>query len=95
MKDKLITLIEFWNSEKELAIHCNTEEQAKKLLKAFDKMGKKWNGGDSYLKETEYEQFKNETVYFNDRTYFIRAYCEYFKVPMYEFEEVDLEDYEE
>ena len=95
MEDKLITLTEFWNSEEELAIHCDTEEQAKKLLKAFDKMGKKWIDETSYLEYTEYGLYENETVYFNDRTYFKRGYCKHYKVPMYEFEEVDLEGYEE
>ena len=51
-----ITLKEFWESDRDLAIHCNTEEEAKKLLKAFDKLGKKWCEGDSYLDDNHYKQ---------------------------------------
>ena len=36
-----ITLNEFWSKKKLMAIHCDTEEKANKLLKAFDKLGKK------------------------------------------------------
>ncbi len=43
-----ITLKQFFDSKKELlCIHCDTQEKAIKLLKEFDKLGKKWAGGDS------------------------------------------------
>lgn len=58
MKDKLITLTEFWNSEEELSIHCDTEEQAKKLLKAFDILkNKKVNLFHIWVFD-DYEQYK-------------------------------------
>ena len=50
MEDNKITLEEFWNSKEKLAIHCDTEEKAIKLLRAFNKMGKKWKSRDSYKK---------------------------------------------
>lgn len=38
---KKITLKEFWNSKKRMAIHCDSEEKAIDLLNAFDKLGKR------------------------------------------------------
>ena len=84
-----ITLKEFWESDKSLAIHCNTEEKAKKLLKAFDKSGKKWCEGDSYLDDTHYKQ---DICYDNICDYgYYDSYkkCNY---TIYEFDEVDLEN---
>ena len=46
---KKITLEEFFDSKEKLAIHCDTDEKAKKLCKAFAKMGKhQRDSGDSY-----------------------------------------------
>lgn len=50
---KKITLSEFFKNDEKLAIHCDTEEKANLLLKAFDKMGKKWFAGNSYLERNE------------------------------------------
>ena len=55
-----ICLGEFWHSKNRLAIHCDTEEKAYKLLKAFNKMGKKWYDGELYL-NTFYNQYKEKT----------------------------------
>lgn len=84
-----ITLSEFWNSEKELAIHCNTEEKAKKLLMAFDKLGKKWCDGDSYLADDCYRQ---DVCYDNNCEHGYYGYYKTAKYKIYEFEDVDLEN---
>ena len=86
-----ITLSEFWNSEKELAIHCNTEEKAKKLLKAFDKLGKTWGTGDSYLEFNCWNDYKEETCYSNNRGYASIDWCRASGYKVYEFEDIDLD----
>ena len=87
-----ITLTEFWNSKDKLAIHCDTEEKANKLLKAFDKLGKKWRRGDSYLKYNFYETYKEKICYSNWNTYDDVGYYKEDNVIIYEFDEVDLEN---
>lgn len=84
-----ITLKEFWESDRDLAIHCNTEEKAKKLLKAFDKLGKKWCDGDSYLAD---DCYRRDVCYDNNCEHsYYDSYkkCNY---AVYEFEDVDLEN---
>lgn len=86
-----IKLTEFWDSKQALAIHCDTQEKAKTLLKAFDKLGKKWVDGDSYLGDTYYNYFGRITCYTN--TGIIGRYNT-FKISyytIYEFDEVDLD----
>lgn len=90
MKNKKITLKEFFNSDRSLAIHCDTEEKANILLKAFDKMGKKWNSSTLYTKESNYEWYKEETCYYNDGTYCKKDWCLTMGAKVYEFEEVKL-----
>lgn len=87
--DKKITLKEFWDSKAGLAIRCITEEQAKKLLKAFDKLGKKWNSGSSYLDLTYWNRHTYEMNYGNNGTCSSkRAYY----ITIYEFGDVIFEE---
>ncbi len=87
---KKITLKEFWNSKEKLAIHCDTEEKAEKLLNAFDKLGKKWVNSDRYIDVNHWEIDKEKTCYCNE------GYCspiDWYKEndhKIYEFEDVDL-----
>lgn len=86
-----ITLTEFWNSKDKLGIHCDTEEKANKLLKAFDKIGQKWASNDSYLMINFYKYYKEKTYYTNENLY---GNCESLlskNYKIYEFDEVDLE----
>ena len=85
---KKITLKQFWNSKKILGIHCKTEEQANILCEAFDKMGKKWKGGRSYIKDNYWDLFKDKTIYRNDNAYASLNWSKVINV--YEFDEVDL-----
>ena len=87
---KKITLKEFWESEHELAIRCNTEEKAKTLLSAFDKMGKKWASDEAYSTYTRWQDYGSKTVYYNDKTYGYLEYAIGRNTKVYEFEEVDL-----
>ncbi len=90
---KKITLQQFWDSEKELAIHVRNEEEANKLCKAFYKLGKKWSNGASYL-NTDYNEYKEDTCYDNKGKYgeIEKSYLED-NIRVYEFDEVNLEIY--
>lgn len=93
LNDK-ITLKQFWKSKEKLAIHCNTEEKANKLSRAFDKMGKKWCDGSRYIGNTCWDYAKENTCYSNRH-----GYCDinWFKKhgwKVYEFEDVDFGSYQ-
>lgn len=88
MEDNKITLKQFWKSKDKLAIHCDTEEKAKQLLKAFDKMGKKWASGQSYLEVNCWNGYEENTCYSNNNGYaFINWYKEN-NYKIYDFEDV-------
>lgn len=89
---KKITLTDFWNSKAELAIHCKTEEQADTLLQAFDRLGKKWSSGSSYLKDNNWGEYKEETCYTNSGSYSPYDYYRTYNYTIYEFDDVDLEN---
>lgn len=84
-----ITLKEFWKSDKKLTIHCNTEEKAKILLKAFDKLGKKWCDGDSYLAD---DCYRRDVCYDNNCEHNCYGYYKAAKYKIYDFDEVDLDN---
>ena len=90
LKPKKITLKEFFESKQELAIHCDTEKKAKKLLSAFDKMGKRWNLGELYTELTKWEDYKKETIYYNDGCFADLDWGTEHNHIIYEFEDIDL-----
>lgn len=90
MENKKITLKVFFESDKKLAIHCDTEEKAIKLLTAFDKMGKKWSNDTSYLKCNLWGVYEKETCYSNRYMYAYKSSYLYDGIKVYEFEEVKL-----
>ena len=64
------------------------------LCSVFDKMGKKWSNGDSYLSNSEYNCCSNESCYGNSRTVMSLydlsgSNCD----GVYQFESVDLSKY--
>jgi hypothetical protein len=85
-----ITLSEFWKSKDELAIHCKTEDEAKELLKAFDKAGKRWRSGTRYTEKTRWGEYKENTTYANDNGYEDVEYSKRNEHKIFEFNEVDL-----
>lgn len=87
---KKITLNEFWNSPELCAIHCKTKKGAIKLLTAFDKMGKKWCDGSSYLKYNSWGAYKEETCYSNKGEFCSKGFYLGTIYRVYEFEEVEL-----
>lgn len=87
-----IKLTEFWNSKQALAIHCDTKEKAKTLLNAFNKLGKKRMGGNSYLSIDDYSIYMQYTCYTNNGLYCSYDWYKYNGYTIYEFEDVDLEN---
>ncbi len=96
-KEYKITIDEFWNhyvkEDEILGIHTKTEEQAKILLRVFDKMGKDWITGTSYLVSNCWSTFGDKTVYFNSTEYGSTDQAKEWGHRCYEFEDVDLERY--
>lgn len=86
----MITLQQFFESKKSLAIHCDTEEKAQKLCEAFDKMGKKWRLGQSYLEDNAWRKYKKDTCYTNNGFFYEKRWLLLDGFKIYEFEEVDL-----
>lgn len=80
---KKINIYDFYKSSKELLIKCDTFQQACILCDQFNKDGKKWYGGFSYL---ELVNFENSPTYYSNKGF-------HYSVPLglttYSFEEVD------
>lgn len=88
-----MTIKEFFESGKNLAIHCDTEEKAGKLLEAFDKVGYKWRTGYSYYADlTCWDMYKKDTCYSNGGGYGEIDWYKSKKYQILEFEEVEFED---
>lgn len=86
-----MTLKEFWNSDEELAIHCDTEEKSNKLRKEFDKMGKRWSDGHTYLEMDYYLIYGGRTCYSNRGRYGTSTSYIENKIKIIEFD--DIEDF--
>lgn len=91
MKDK-ITLKQFFESKEKLAIHCDTEEKANKLLKEFDKLGKTWWTGDGYLENTCFHIAKDKTCYSNSGTYDNIKFLKDENYKIYSFKDIIFEE---
>ena len=89
---KEIKLTEFWNNTNILYIHCNTRQKATTLLNAFNKLGKTWSGGCSYLKRDNYDDEESKTCYSNRGMYCGYEECKGGNYTIYEFDEVDLKN---
>lgn len=91
----MITLQQFFESDTALAIHCDTRGKAKKLCEAFDKLGKKWSDGKSYLKYNYWNKLQKETCYTNCLTYSDKQWYLDIGFKVYEFEDIifDEENY--
>lgn len=80
---KKINIYDFYKTRKELLIKCDTFQQACILCDQFNKDGKKWYGGFSYL---ELVNFEKSPTYYSNKGF-------HYSVPLelttYSFEEVD------
>lgn len=57
-----------------IVIRCDTEKKAKKLLKYLHKKGFAWSGGTSLTKITKWSDYKNETCYTSEITFYRKEY---------------------
>ena len=80
---KKINIYDFYKSNKELLIKCDTFQQACILCDQFNKDGKKWSGCFSYLEIVSFE--KSPTYYSNKGFH----YSAPLGLTTYSFEEVD------
>lgn len=94
MKKNKITLKEFFYSysAEDLAIHCDTEEKANKLLEAFDKFGQKWCNRERYIDDNYWKIEKENTCYDNTNEYSPFDYYKAHDYTIYEFEDVIFEE---
>ena len=86
-----MTIKEFF-SNRNFAVHCDSEEKAKKLLKAFDEAGYRWASGYSYTEYTCWTTYKEETCYIADRCFGSVEYCKEYDYTVLEFDEIEFED---
>lgn len=49
---------------KDTCIHCPTEELAKHVLSIFNQLGLKWCNGKSYIIRTNWDNHKEDTIYY-------------------------------
>ena len=59
---------EFLSNDK-IAVHCSTEEQAIDFCRQMHEHGLEWIDGQSYLKNTSWETYKEKTAYEADGTF--------------------------
>lgn len=87
-----ITLEEFFASDKNLAIHCDTEERANKLLCAFDRMGRTWDSDiiKYYVNENYFKKYTENTCYTSDGKFGSTGMCKNANYKIYEFEDIIL-----
>ena len=65
----LLTLNEFLNNIDDLCISCPTYEAAVALCMAFQKRGKRWRSGSSYIQNPSFRWYEENTVYSNKGSY--------------------------
>lgn len=80
---KKINIYDFYKSSKELLIKCDTFQQACILCDQFNKDGKRWYGGFSYL---ELVNFEKSPTYYSNKGF---RYSAALGLTTYSFEEVD------
>ena len=85
-----ITIEEFFNSKENLAIHCETEDEADALFKVFSSMGKCWASGEMYGSKTKWCMYGEQTCYSNTGTYGNRQTYEEDHYKIYEFSHTDV-----
>jgi hypothetical protein len=65
-----ITLSDFASSSENIAIRCHFEDNARRLLAAFARLGMKWSDGEDYNEYITYwRTYGKDTCYSNKGTY--------------------------
>lgn len=85
-----MTVNEFFESKEKLAIHCDTEEKAKTLLKVFDDDGYRWVEENRYTDESYWYVFKEDTCYSNECLYCRIGFYQEMHYKIIEFEEIEI-----
>lgn len=75
-------------------IHCQTQKEADLLCNELHRLGYKWAGGDSYLRDTRWDIFKENTCYLIKKGEY--CYKSYYKNNGYNiipFSNIEMSDY--
>lgn len=64
-----MTIKEFLEDNRKLAIHCNTKEKAIILCDILDSLGQRWSPYVRYSERTFWDVYECETCYTNKNTY--------------------------
>lgn len=77
-------------------MHCSTDKMAETFLKFLHKQGKSWRTGESYLEETSFKCYRNDTCYLFNKGMFCDLKCaKEFKFTILEFDDFDWSDVSE
>ena len=84
-----MTLNEFLNSIDDLCISCPTYEEAVALCMAFQKRGKKWRSGSSYIQNPSFRWYTENTVYSNKGSYADTSFAHSHGYTIYKLNEIN------
>lgn len=59
----------FFESDDELAVHCENEKDAELLVAMFDDAGYKWNSDEPYAIKSNWQFYRENTCYINNRRF--------------------------
>lgn len=77
-------------------MHCSTNKMAETFLKFLHKQGKSWRTGESYLEETSFKCYRNDTCYLFNEGMFADLECaEENNYTVLEFDDFDWSDVNE
>lgn len=83
-----MTLAEFFNNDRELALHCKTKEQAEIFAKQAHKLKRRWHDKQLYIQDDKWNFYCEETCYDNNGFF---ADCEYYSdegIEIIDFDEI-------
>lgn len=84
-----MTLNEFLNSIDDLCISCPTYEEAVALCMAFQKRGRTWRSGSSYVQHTSFECYKENMIYSNKGSYADTSFARNHGYTIYKLNEIN------
>lgn len=84
-----MTLNEFLNNIDDLYISCPTYEEAVALCMAFQKRGKKWRSGSSYVQCPSFRWYEENTVYSNKGAYASTSFARNQGYTIYKLNEIN------
>lgn len=85
-------VLEDFFKEHNAAIHCVSEEQAKRVCNAFNELGKTWVTGKSYVKNTHWQVYGKNTVYLNTGCFDSIQGAEKENYKIYEYDDISFDD---